>query len=258
MSPTWHTMSASQLVDAVHHRRRPAAAVDRPVVGVGDHRDAQAVQPAAEPGDRDVDAPDTRDSHRFGVAPRRAARRRRRRPPRPRHGTAPGPRRRARAAPAAAPAPTPTTRTTPRRHPAARRPVAAAQSRCERPCPRIITTGSATNAAGEQRPTRPTTTAAGHRVPADSSVHHGTPNSERHHREHDGQAQPLAPRCECARRVPPGRSGSLTLRDGLDLCASSGTSTRLPACGDSAEDLRRHRRRLRDAVARHRGDRLSW
>ena len=55
MSPTWQTTSASSCVDAVGDGGRPAGAVDRPVVRVGDDRDAQAVQPVAESGDPDVD-----------------------------------------------------------------------------------------------------------------------------------------------------------------------------------------------------------
>ena len=84
-----------EVVDAVHDRRRPPRPIDRPVVGVGDDHHAQAVEPAAESGDVDVDvlwcvAP---------ASPRRnptpAARPRRRRRPRRPCATSPGRRRRA-------------------------------------------------------------------------------------------------------------------------------------------------------------------
>jgi hypothetical protein len=58
-----------EVVDPIDDRRRPLGAVDRPVVRVGDDRDAQPVQAAAEPGDRHVDALDARHAHRFVVTP---------------------------------------------------------------------------------------------------------------------------------------------------------------------------------------------
>ena len=162
-------------VDAVGDRGRPAGPVDRPVVGVGDERDAQAVQPAAQPGDGDVDAAGPRHPHRLDVAP----------PEQHHHdgddrrGHDAGPGRVGDAADEqrqpqqlADTDQTNSTQTTPSRV----SPVAAAQSRCLRPWPSTIVTGSATNAAANTTVPR-TTTTVGQCVPADSSVHHGTPNS---------------------------------------------------------------------------------
>ena len=46
-----------QRVDRLDHAGRPARPVDRAVVGVGQQHHPQPVEPATQPGDRDVDPP---------------------------------------------------------------------------------------------------------------------------------------------------------------------------------------------------------
>ena len=59
----------AELVDPRHHGCRPPRAIDRPVVRVGDHRDAQSIHAGPEPRDSDIDFLDARHPHRFGVTP---------------------------------------------------------------------------------------------------------------------------------------------------------------------------------------------
>src|SRR5439155_6975816 len=55
-------------------------------------------------------------------------------------------------------------------------PVAAARSRCRRPCPRYMSTGNASSPPANS--TVPVTaTATGHRASAPTTVHHGRPNN---------------------------------------------------------------------------------
>jgi hypothetical protein len=56
-------------VDDLGDAAGPALPVDRPVVGVGQEHQTQAVQAPAQAGNGHVDAPHPRHPHRFGVSP---------------------------------------------------------------------------------------------------------------------------------------------------------------------------------------------